>query len=619
MYNVSGDEDLRDAIKLVELLGGALAAAHAMNEDGVKEGVPSSERLWGQAVAMHRFVSAFESLVKRKVADEPTGAVEEFLADLQQEMTAVVTAGIVAKADVEAAAAVFRSLGVPVPARFLDEPVRSPIPAACPSCGSRSPRLRPVTHAQCLNTFHLQEPREVRSYETLDLPTSPAGCPTCSSPDPRRHPAVQHEGEVQECTDPFHGTPIDQIQDLLALVSTYVRRNAIVGWTMAQRELAVAYAAAAHLRAGDHADVAVPERPVFLPPSQSDIPTWWVEESSNPTGVVTSRVSPPPYGDLKADLWFKHGIPTGYNVRVVNALEKRDFTADALRRPGALGVVVGAKRGHGLYYEVRHDDLAIGHYDPDELFVVCRRCVDCPPEPDHHWIEGSIDPADEQSVQEFRDDHPGAVVTDQLILGHQECKHCPAVRPWQDPDDEDDEDEETDTAQDFAELRRKVFDTLARKQEAERERDNAYVERTHLIALVAAFCHQAGLPVGLGQHDPNDKAWDPAWRTIVYVEIPDGLGLGGSFQASWHISDRDRELVAYLPAYPKTWDGHSTREKYLRIAATAERYATGTSETVFARWNRAVETLVWLDRLGGLGHDKHEAIRKVLNPMPRGV
>lgn len=31
-------------------------------------------------------------------------------------------------------------------------------------------------------------------------------CPTCESPSPELHPAVQHEGEVEICADPWHAS-----------------------------------------------------------------------------------------------------------------------------------------------------------------------------------------------------------------------------------------------------------------------------------------------------------------------------------------------------------------------------------------------------------------------------
>ena len=35
-------------------------------------------------------------------------------------------------------------------------------------------------------------------------------CPRCGSTAPHMHPAVQHEGEVETCTDDFHLTPTPQ-------------------------------------------------------------------------------------------------------------------------------------------------------------------------------------------------------------------------------------------------------------------------------------------------------------------------------------------------------------------------------------------------------------------------
>lgn len=39
------------------------------------------------------------------------------------------------------------------------------------------------------------------------------------------------------------------------------------------------------------------------------------------------------------------------------------------RRWGANGIVVTHHDSHGLWYEVRHEDGSIGHYDPTEIEV----------------------------------------------------------------------------------------------------------------------------------------------------------------------------------------------------------------------------------------------------------
>jgi hypothetical protein len=54
-------------------------------------------------------------------------------------------------------------------------------------------------------------------------------CPTCNSNRPHMHPAVQHEGEVEICTDDFHLTPTSQnTTDYIAAVMA--KRNRALGW-----------------------------------------------------------------------------------------------------------------------------------------------------------------------------------------------------------------------------------------------------------------------------------------------------------------------------------------------------------------------------------------------------
>lgn len=98
-------------------------------------------------------------------------------------------------------------------------------------------------------------------------------------------------------------------------------------------------------------------------------------------------------------------------------------------------------------------------------------------------------------------------------------------------------------------------------ERATAERDDAYRERAHLVALLAAMTDGAVIAPAA---DVDELGWQIAYLTL------------GSRQASWHISPRDADLVAHIepvePGDPRAqWDGHTTEEKYAHIAAlTAE-------------------------------------------------
>ncbi|MFF5670288.1 hypothetical protein ACFY8S_09145 [Streptomyces hygroscopicus] len=97
---------------------------------------------------------------------------------------------------------------------------------------------------------------------------------------------------------------------------------------------------------------------------------------------------------------------------------------------------------------------------------------------------------------------------------------------------------------------------VQRAERAEAERDQAYRERAHLLAWIAAL-HPANAVI-----TPADDIEEPGWQ-LLYL-------LVGGWQMSWHIAPRDAELFAHVehvdPTDPRAqWDGHSTNEKYERI------------------------------------------------------
>ncbi len=80
----------------------------------------------------------------------------------------------------------------------------------------------------------------------------------------------------------------------------------------------------------------------------------------------------------------------------------------------------------------------------------------------------------------------------------------------------------------------------------------AYTERNRLVAFLARQ-----FPSGLKR--TAIPGWDPEWHGCVFIDTPEG-------QMSWHYHDNDADLFDGLPQYQGEWDGHSTPEKYARLA-----------------------------------------------------
>lgn len=88
------------------------------------------------------------------------------------------------------------------------------------------------------------------------------------------------------------------------------------------------------------------------------------------------------------------------------------------------------------------------------------------------------------------------------------------------------------------------------------EKDAAYLERNQVVAALASI-----FPSGIARTDI--PGWLPEWHGCVYIDLPTG-------QASWHYHDSHAHLFAHLPPYAGKWDGHTTGEKYARLAAVAK-------------------------------------------------
>ncbi len=115
--------------------------------------------------------------------------------------------------------------------------------------------------------------------------------------------------------------------------------------------------------------------------------------------------------------------------------------------------------------------------------------------------------------------------------------------------------------------------------------DQAYNERNRLVALLASI-----FPAGTKRTEI--EGWDPEWHGCVYIDLPNG-------QASWHYHDREAHLFAHLPPYAGEWDGHTTEQKYERIAELTKGRVTRPVE-----WLTPMHYDKWSDEPQDVRHAK---------------
>jgi hypothetical protein len=79
--------------------------------------------------------------------------------------------------------------------------------------------------------------------------------------------------------------------------------------------------------------------------------------------------------------------------------------------------------------------------------------------------------------------------------------------------------------------------------------DSVYRERARLVAHLAAI-----YPSAMDYSDPSEPDW-----AVVIIKTSEG-------QMSWHIAPDDIDLFDHVDRSMWTWDGHSTEQKYERLA-----------------------------------------------------
>lgn len=152
---------------------------------------------------------------------------------------------------------------------------------------------------------------------------------------------------------------------------------------------------------------------------------------------------------------------------------------------------------------------------------------------------------------------------------------------------------------DHTRVAQKLLDQQGDISRLETERDGAYRERAHLVALLASL-H----PSHIGHTDPAAPDW-----AVVVVETPAG-------QLSWHIAPRDMDLFTHVRPTDRVcrgWDGHTTDEKYERVRQLTATAGCPSDRALAAEAaiNRVRAVLDGADR-----YDDMDIVRAALDEQP---
>lgn len=114
----------------------------------------------------------------------------------------------------------------------------------------------------------------------------------------------------------------------------------------------------------------------------------------------------------------------------------------------------------------------------------------------------------------------------------------------------------------IAELEQQLAQSRTELEQKEIAKNGAYAERNKVVAAFAKMALVFGWPVVVT--NTAIEGWEPEWHNCLYIETPHG-------QLSWHFHDSEMGLLATFPNtenrhYARGWDGHTTDEKYERLA-----------------------------------------------------